>query len=201
MSDSTNRTERFTVEGFFEGDWHLVMSSDEQETAIRGAGSVVISGAFEFVRIMLNSVVPGVGRELVRIDQNRTVRNGAFVEEITPRRQQPEEADQEANVSKSKSGKFLSGGRCCGGIGLIRRRPRNWQLGDPSYLIRPTILCSQRNRLFHPLDGRLLACVYCLSKIIRNRAMQFVKRWKKRTSQWTGFNWWISGCRHFHNEI
>ena len=53
MSDSTNRTERFTVEGFFEGDWHLVMSSDEQETAIRGAGSVVISGAFEFVRIML----------------------------------------------------------------------------------------------------------------------------------------------------
>ena len=107
MSDSTNRTERFTVEGFFEGDWHLVMSSDEQETAIRGAGSVVISGAFEFVRIMLNSVVPGVGRELVRIDQNRTVRNGAFVEEITMEAPAAsEEADQEANVSKSKSGKF-----------------------------------------------------------------------------------------------
>ena len=107
MSDSTNRTERFTVEGFIEGDWHLVMSSDEQETAIRGAGSVVISGAFEFVRIMLNSVVPGVGRELVRIDQNRTVRKGAFVEEITMGAPAaPEEADQEANVSKSKSGKF-----------------------------------------------------------------------------------------------
>ena len=107
MSDSTNRTERFTVEGFFEGDWHLVMSSDEQETAIRGAGSVVISGAFEFVRIMLNSVVPGVGRELVRIDQNRTVRNGAFVEEITPEAPAaPEEADQESNVSKGKSEKF-----------------------------------------------------------------------------------------------
>lgn len=107
MSDSTNRTERFTVEGFFEGDWHLVMSSEEQETAIRGAGSVVISGAFEFVRIMLNSVVPGVGRELVRIDQNRTVRNGAFVEEITMEAPAAsEEADQEANVSKSKSGKF-----------------------------------------------------------------------------------------------
>ena len=107
MSDSTNRTERFTVEGFFEGDWHLVMSSNEQETAIRVAGSVVISGAFEFVRIMLNSVVPGVGRELVRIDQNRTVRNGAFVEEITPEAPAaPEEADQETNVPKSKSGKF-----------------------------------------------------------------------------------------------
>ncbi|MBG03001.1 MAG: hypothetical protein CMM59_02860 [Rhodospirillaceae bacterium] len=107
MSDSTNRTERFTVEGFFEGDWHLVMSSDEQETAIRGAGSVVISGAFEFVRIMLNGVVPGVGRELVRIDQNGTVRNGAFVEEITPEAPAaPAAADQEANVSKRKSEKF-----------------------------------------------------------------------------------------------
>ena len=107
MSDSTNRTERFTVEGFFEGDWHLVMSSDEQETAIRGAGSVVISGAFEFVRIMLNSVVPGVGRELVRIDQNGTVRNGAFVEEIMHEAPEaPAAADQEANVSKSKSEKF-----------------------------------------------------------------------------------------------
>lgn len=82
MSENTNRTERFTVEGFFDGDWHLVMSSDERETAIRGAGSVVVSGAFEFVRIMLNGVVPGVGRELVRIDQNGTVRNGAFVEDI-----------------------------------------------------------------------------------------------------------------------
>ena len=107
MSDSTNRTERFTVEGFFEGDWHLVMSSDEQETAIRGAGSVVISGAFEFVRIMLNGVVPGVGRELVRIDQNGTVRNGALVEEITPEAPAaPAAADQEANVSKRKSEKF-----------------------------------------------------------------------------------------------
>lgn len=82
MSENTNRTERFTVEGFFDGDWHLVMSSDERETAIRGAGSVVVSGAFEFVRIMLNGVVPGVGREMVRIDQNGTVRNGAFVEDI-----------------------------------------------------------------------------------------------------------------------
>ncbi|MEE3094521.1 MAG: hypothetical protein VX340_10605, partial [Pseudomonadota bacterium] len=54
-----------------------------------------------------NSVVPGVGRELVRIDQNRTVRNGAFVEEITPEAPAaPEEADQESNVSKSKSEKF-----------------------------------------------------------------------------------------------
>ena len=83
------------------------MSSDEQETAIRGAGSVVISGAFEFVRIMLNSVVPGVGRELVRIDQNGTVRNGAFVEEIMHEAPEaPAAADQEANVSKSKSKKF-----------------------------------------------------------------------------------------------
>ena len=120
MSDSTNRTERFTVEGFFEGDWHLVMSSDEQETAIRGAGSVVISGAFEFVRIMLNSVVPGVGRELVRIDQNRTVRNGAFVEEITPEAPAaPEEADQEANVSKSKSGKFRSAAGVAAALALF----------------------------------------------------------------------------------
>ena len=120
MSDSTNRTERFTVEGFFEGDWHLVMSSDEQETAIRGAGSVVISGAFEFVRIMLNSVVPGVGRELVRIDQNGTVRNGAFVEEITPEAPAaPEEADQEANVSKSKSGKFRSAAGVAAALALF----------------------------------------------------------------------------------
>ena len=66
MDESLNRSERFTVEGFFEGDWHLVMSSDERETAICGAGSVVVSGAFEFVRI----------------DQNGTVRNGAFVEDI-----------------------------------------------------------------------------------------------------------------------
>ena len=73
MSENTNRTERFTVEGFFEGNWHLVMSSDERETAVRGAGSVVISGAFEHVRIMLNGVVPGVGRELVRIDRHGTV--------------------------------------------------------------------------------------------------------------------------------
>lgn len=82
MNESLNRSERFTVEGFFEGDWHLVMSSDERETAIRGAGSVVVSGTFEFVRIMLNGVVPGAGRELVRIDQSGTVRNGAFVEDI-----------------------------------------------------------------------------------------------------------------------
>ena len=82
MNESLNRSERFTVEGFFEGDWHLVMSSDERETAIRGAGSVVVSGAFEFVRIMLNGVVPGAGREMVRIDQSGTVRNGAFVEDI-----------------------------------------------------------------------------------------------------------------------
>ena len=82
MSENTKRTERFTVEGFFGGDWHLVMSSDERETAIRGAGSVVISGAFEHVRIMLNGVVPGVGRELVRIDRHGTVRNGAFVQDL-----------------------------------------------------------------------------------------------------------------------
>ena len=120
MSDSTNRTERFTVEGFFEGDWHLVMSSDERENAIRGAGSVVISGAFEFVRIMLNSVVPGVGRELVRIDQNGTVRNGAFVEEITPEvPAAPAEADQEANVSRSKSGKFRSAAGVAAALALF----------------------------------------------------------------------------------
>jgi len=107
MSDSTNRTERFTVEGFFDGGWHLVMSSDEQETAIRGAGSVVISGAFEFVRIMLNGVVPGVGRELVRIDQNGTVRNGAFVEEIAPEATMaPTEADRDAKSAERKSDKF-----------------------------------------------------------------------------------------------
>jgi len=82
MSESELRTERFTVEGFLDGGWHLVLSSDERETAIRGAGSVVISGAFEFVRIMLNGVVPGLGRELVRIDRHGTVRNGAFVENI-----------------------------------------------------------------------------------------------------------------------
>ena len=82
MDESLNRSARFTVEGFFEVDWHLVMSSDERETAICGAGSVVVSGAFEFVRIMLNDVVPSAGHELVRIDQNGTVRNGAFVEDI-----------------------------------------------------------------------------------------------------------------------
>ena len=82
MNESLNRSERFTVEGFFEGDWHLVMSSNERETAIRGAGSVVVSGALEFVRIMLNGVVPGTSRESVRIDQKGTVRNGAFVEDI-----------------------------------------------------------------------------------------------------------------------
>ena len=68
MDESLNRSERFTVEGFFEGDWHLVRSSEERETAICGAGSVVVSGTFEIVRIMLNDVVPGVGRELVSID-------------------------------------------------------------------------------------------------------------------------------------
>ena len=83
MNKNTTRTERFTVEGFFEGDWHLVMSSNERETAIRGAGSVVVSGAFEHVRIMLNGVVPGVGRELVRIDRQGSVRNGAFVKDIS----------------------------------------------------------------------------------------------------------------------
>ena len=58
---------------------------------------------------MLNSVVPGVGRELVRIDQNRTVRNGAFVEEITPEAPAaPEEADQEARL-ESKSGRPAAG--------------------------------------------------------------------------------------------
>lgn len=31
---------------------------------------------------MLNDMVAGAGRELVRIDQNGTVRNGAFVEDI-----------------------------------------------------------------------------------------------------------------------
>lgn len=82
MNESIRRSERFTVEGFFDGGWHLVMSSDQRETAIRGAGSVVVSGAFEFVRIMLNGVVPGIGRELVRIDRGGTVRNGAFVEDI-----------------------------------------------------------------------------------------------------------------------
>ena len=82
MNESLNRSKRFTVEGFFQGGWHLVMSSDERETAIRGAGSVVVCGDFEFVRIMLNGVVPGAGRELVRIDQSGTVRNGAFVKDI-----------------------------------------------------------------------------------------------------------------------
>lgn len=100
MNESINRSERFTVEGFFEGDWHLVMSSDERETAIRGAGSVVVSGAFEFVRIMLNGVVPGVGREMVRIDQNGTVRNGAFVEDIA---ELPAADPQEPAAPKSQT--------------------------------------------------------------------------------------------------
>ncbi|PPR64921.1 MAG: hypothetical protein CFH10_00093 [Alphaproteobacteria bacterium MarineAlpha4_Bin2] len=82
MNKNTERLERFTVEGFLEGNWHLVMSSNERDTAIRGAGSVVVSGAFEHVRIMINGVVPGVGRELVRVDRQGTVRNGAYVKDI-----------------------------------------------------------------------------------------------------------------------
>ncbi len=121
MSENTNRTERFTVEGFFEGDWHLVMSSDERETAIRGAGSVVISGAFEHVRIMLNGVVPGVGRELVRIDHNGTVRNGAFVQELGDPRPSGDTLEQPAE--KAGSGMRLTSGLAIAGavfaVGLV----------------------------------------------------------------------------------
>lgn len=113
MSENTNRTERFTVEGFFEGEWHLVMSSDERETAIRGAGSVVISGAFEHVRIMLNGVVPGVGRELVRIDQNGTVRNGAFVQDLGEPRPVTDTLEQPAE--KSGPGMRLTSGLAVAG--------------------------------------------------------------------------------------
>lgn len=118
MSESINRTERFTVEGFFEGDWHLVMSSDERETAVRGAGSVVVSGAFEFVRIMLNGVVPGVGRELVRIDQAGTVRNGAFVEDITT----PSAAIEEepvATKSQNRAGALRPAAGVAAAVGLF----------------------------------------------------------------------------------
>ena len=113
MSENTNRTERFTVEGFFEGERHLVMSSDERETAIRGAGSVVISGAFEHVRIMLNGVVPGVGRELVRIDQNGTVRNGAFVQDLGEPRPVTDTLEQPAE--KSGPGMRLTSGLAVAG--------------------------------------------------------------------------------------
>ena len=114
MSENTNRTERFAVEGFFEGDWYLVMSFDERETAIRGAGSVVISGAFKHVRIMLNGVMPGVGRELVRIDHNGTVRNGAFVQDLGDPYLSSDTLEQP--VEKAGSGMRLTSGLAVAGV-------------------------------------------------------------------------------------
>ena len=125
MSENTNRTERFTVEGFFEGNWHLVMSSDERETAIRGAGSVVISGAFEHVRIMLNGVVPGVGRELVRIDRYGTVRNGAFVQDLGD--PPPASDTLEQPTEKAGSGMRLTSGLAVAGtVFAIGLAVGNW---------------------------------------------------------------------------
>ena len=121
MSENTKRTERFTVEGFFEGDWHLVMSSDERETAIRGAGSVVISGAFEHVRIMLN----GVGRELVRIDRHGTVRNGAFVQDLGD--PPPSSDTLEQPTGKAGSGMRLTSGlAAAGAVFAIGLAIGNW---------------------------------------------------------------------------
>ena len=121
MSENRNRTERFTVEGFFEGIWHLVMSSDERETAIRGAGSVVISGAFEHVRIMLN----GVGRELVRIDRHGTVRNGAFVPDLG--NPAPSSDTLEQPTEKASSGMRLTSGLAvAGAVFAIGLAVGNW---------------------------------------------------------------------------
>ena len=125
MSENTNRAERFTVEGFFKGDWHLVMSFDDRETAIRGAGSVVISGAFEHVRIMLNDVMPGVGRELVRIDHNGTVRNGAFVQDLGDPR--PSSDTLEQPVEKAGSGMRLTSGLAvAGAVFAVGLAVGNW---------------------------------------------------------------------------
>ena len=91
MNDKFHRTERFSVEGFFDGTWRLVMSSNDREVAIRGAGSVVVSRAFEHVRINVNGVVPGIGRELVRIDRHGKVRRDAFNADIKKSKSEYEE--------------------------------------------------------------------------------------------------------------
>lgn len=79
MSRDTGTAARYTVEGFQSGTWHPILSAEDRETAIRGAGSVAVSGAFDYVRLMLNR---GERRELVRIDRRGTVWNGAFVKPL-----------------------------------------------------------------------------------------------------------------------
>jgi hypothetical protein len=125
MPNETNESERsgrFSIDGFVNDTWHVVATMDERDKATKAMATVVCRGVFDTVRLTLREPGTESRRELASVNRRGAVYRGG----VRPARSEPVAEIEPVPESGQPVSSRLAGGAIAVAVFAIGIAFGNW---------------------------------------------------------------------------